>query len=103
MAGPSSAHFPKFVLHCRTTFHELRKVMGTSKPMFLVPLSMKSLKPILPRVSQGLQIGGTSDAKPAFSRLLTERRTRGIGVPHERFPRHLLHLRDYSLANRWLR
>jgi hypothetical protein len=36
----SSAHFPKFVLHCRTRFHELRKVMGTSKPMILVPLSI---------------------------------------------------------------
>src|SRR5581483_2122344 len=32
--------FPKFVLHCRTTVHELRKVMGTSKPMILVPLSI---------------------------------------------------------------
>jgi len=36
----TSAHFPKFVLHCRTTVHELRKVMGTSKPMILVPLSI---------------------------------------------------------------
>jgi hypothetical protein len=62
-----------------------------------------SLKPILPRVSQGLQIGGTSGAKAAFSRPLTELSRRGIGVPHERFFRHLQHLRDYSLANRWLR
>jgi hypothetical protein len=34
----TSAHFPKFVLHCRDHFHELRKVMGTSKLMILVPL-----------------------------------------------------------------
>ena len=27
----SSAHFPKFVLHCSAHRHELRKVMGTSK------------------------------------------------------------------------
>jgi hypothetical protein len=36
----ASAHFPKFVLHRRDTFHELRKVMGTSKSMILVPLSI---------------------------------------------------------------
>jgi hypothetical protein len=30
--GPS-AHFPKFVLHLSDTFHELRKDMGTSKPV----------------------------------------------------------------------
>jgi hypothetical protein len=36
----ASAHFPKFVLHCRATVHELRKVMGTSKSMILVPLSI---------------------------------------------------------------
>src|SRR5689334_16152856 len=34
----SSAHFPKFVLHPSTHFHELRKVMGTSKIVTLVPL-----------------------------------------------------------------
>jgi hypothetical protein len=34
----TSAHFPKFVIHCRERFHELRKVMGTSKPMIPVPL-----------------------------------------------------------------
>jgi hypothetical protein len=34
------AHFPKFVLHCRATVHELRKVMGTRKSMILVPLSI---------------------------------------------------------------
>jgi hypothetical protein len=34
----TSAHFPKFVLHLSAHFHELRKVMGTSKVMFLVPL-----------------------------------------------------------------
>ena len=33
------AHFPKFVLHRRTTIHELRKVMGTSTYV-LVPLSI---------------------------------------------------------------
>jgi hypothetical protein len=38
----SSAHFPKFVIHCRKHFHELRKVMGTSKSMILVPLSIRS-------------------------------------------------------------
>jgi hypothetical protein len=26
-----SAHFPKFVVYCRATVHELRKVMGTSE------------------------------------------------------------------------
>ena len=34
----TSAHFPKFVLHLSTHFHELRKVMGTGKPIMLVPL-----------------------------------------------------------------
>jgi hypothetical protein len=36
----AGAHFPKFVVHRRTQFHELRKAMGTSKPMILVPLSI---------------------------------------------------------------
>src|SRR5579864_9184175 len=56
----TSAHFPKFVLHCSTRFHELRKVMSTSKPvdssaafLFEVPGSN------LPPVAQELQIGGT--------------------------------------------
>ena len=35
----TSAHFPKFVFHLGARFHELRKVMGTSKFMMLVPLS----------------------------------------------------------------
>jgi hypothetical protein len=29
--GGTSAHFPKFVLHRSTHFHELRKVMGYSQ------------------------------------------------------------------------
>ena len=42
--------------------------MGTSKSMILVPLfDLKSLNPIFPRVSQGLQIGGTSRAKDALA------------------------------------
>ncbi len=36
----TGAHFPKFVLHRRTFSHELRKVMGTSKLLILVPLSI---------------------------------------------------------------
>ena len=40
VAFAASAHFPKFVLHCRTIVHELRKVMGTSKSIILVPLSI---------------------------------------------------------------
>ena len=40
MKRPPSAHFPKFVIPSCTHFHELRKVMGTSKPMILVPLSI---------------------------------------------------------------
>ena len=36
----ASAHFPKFVLHRRDIAHELRKVMGTSKFIILVPLSI---------------------------------------------------------------
>ncbi|MGA9956081.1 MAG: hypothetical protein WBQ22_22885, partial [Bradyrhizobium sp.] len=32
----ASAHFPKFVLHCRTRFHELRKALANS--LILVPL-----------------------------------------------------------------
>src|SRR5581483_6712465 len=36
--------FPKFVIHRPKHFHELRKVMGTSKPMIRVPLfDLKSL------------------------------------------------------------
>ncbi|SHN68170.1 hypothetical protein SAMN05444170_1295 [Bradyrhizobium erythrophlei] len=34
----ASARFPKFVLRLSGTFHELRKVTGTSKFMVLVPL-----------------------------------------------------------------
>src|SRR5882724_12853367 len=34
----ASAPFPKFVIHCSTLCHELRKQRGTSKPMILVPL-----------------------------------------------------------------
>jgi hypothetical protein len=37
-ARHASAHFPKFVLHRSDHFHELRKAMGTSKLMILVPL-----------------------------------------------------------------
>jgi hypothetical protein len=56
---PASAHFPKFVLRRGTHFQELRKVMGTSKPiassaafLFEVPGSNA------PLVVQELQIGG---------------------------------------------
>src|SRR6266508_3420695 len=34
----ASAPFPKFVIHCGTLSHELRKQRGTSKYMILVPL-----------------------------------------------------------------
>ena len=41
----TSAHFPKFVLRLSGTFHELRKVMGTSKFTILVPFfHLKFLK-----------------------------------------------------------
>src|SRR5215472_5596741 len=56
--SPASAHFPKFVIHRITHFHELRKVMGTSKHidssaafLFEVPGSNS------PLVVQELQIG----------------------------------------------
>jgi hypothetical protein len=40
-----SAHFPKFAIGFSNTFGELRKAMGTSKVMILVPLiDLKSLK-----------------------------------------------------------
>jgi hypothetical protein len=40
-----SAHFPKFAIRFSNTFGELRKAMGTSKLMILVPLiDLKSLK-----------------------------------------------------------
>ena len=55
-----SAHFPKFVLHRRATFHELRKVMGTSN---LIDSSVAFLFEVpdtdLPLVVQELQIGDT--------------------------------------------
>jgi hypothetical protein len=35
---PASAPLAKFVIHCSTLSHELRKQRGTSKPMILVPL-----------------------------------------------------------------
>ena len=61
VAAASSAHFPKFVIHRSTHFHELRKAMGTSKLidsnaafLFEVP-GLNS-----PLVVQELQIGGTS-------------------------------------------
>ena len=48
-------------------FHELRKVMGTSKLMILVPLfDLKSLGGVAAKV-QGLQIGGTSGPIPTFA------------------------------------
>src|SRR5262249_16865773 len=57
----TSAHFPKFVIHRSTHFHELRKAMGTSKLiypsaafLFEVPGSNS------PLAVQELQIGGTS-------------------------------------------
>jgi hypothetical protein len=68
----ASAHFPKFVLHRCTHFHELRKVMGTRKLadssaafLFEVPGSNS------PLVVQELQIGGTraeNSVKPQVSR-----------------------------------
>jgi hypothetical protein len=58
----TSAHFPKFVYHRGAHFHELRKIMGTSKHidssaafLFEVPGSNS------PVVLQELQIGGTSN------------------------------------------
>ena len=33
IATQPSAHFPKFVLYRGTHFHELRKIMGTGKPI----------------------------------------------------------------------
>jgi hypothetical protein len=64
----TSTHFPKFVLHRSTHFHELRKVMGTSKLidssaafLFEVPGSNS------PLVVQELQIGGTSAPIPKFA------------------------------------
>jgi len=56
-----SAHFPKFAIRFSNTFGKLRKAMGTSKLMILVPLiDLKSLKEF-PLAVQGLQIGGTRD------------------------------------------
>jgi hypothetical protein len=67
MLANSSAHFPKFVFHRSTHFHELRKDMGTYKPidpsaafLFEVPGSNS------PLVVQELQIGGTSAANLKF-------------------------------------
>jgi hypothetical protein len=55
-----SAHFPKFVLHLGKHFHELRKIMSTSK---LIDSSAAYLfevpEPNSPLVVQELQIGGT--------------------------------------------
>ena len=39
-AGRASAPLPKFVIHCSTSSHELRKKRGTSKSMILVSLSI---------------------------------------------------------------
>ena len=48
--------------------------MGTSKYMILVPLfDLKSLEEILSRVSQGLQIGGTSVPVLTFASSCGER------------------------------
>src|SRR6516164_5225603 len=57
--GGTSAHFPKFVLHRGAYFHELRKVMGTSKHFdssaaFLFEVPGSNSPPAL----QELQIGG---------------------------------------------
>jgi len=67
MIQPSSAHFPKFVLHRSTHLHELRKVTGTSKLIdsgtaYRSEVSGKTS----PLAVQGLQIGGTR----AFSVLI---------------------------------
>ena len=49
----------------------LRKVMGTSKYVILVPLfDMKSLKPILPRAGQGHRSGGTRGGTGRFKSAL---------------------------------
>jgi hypothetical protein len=59
--GNAGAHFPKFVLDRGNHFHELRKVLGTSK---LVDSSAAFLFEVpglnSPRVVQELQIGGTT-------------------------------------------
>jgi CubicO group peptidase (beta-lactamase class C family) len=57
----TSAHFPKFVLFLRGRFHELRKVMGTSK--FIdssAALPFEVPEQNSPLVGQELQMGGTS-------------------------------------------
>ena len=61
LVSSAGAHFPKFVLHRSTRFHELRKVMGTSKTIdssatFLFEVHGSNS----PLVVQELQIGGTS-------------------------------------------
>ena len=58
----ASAHFPKSALHRRNTFSRTSESYGhwqiyNSSAVF----DLKSLNPILPRVCQGLQIGGTSE------------------------------------------
>src|SRR5215471_1626213 len=63
----ASAHFPKFVIHRSTHFHELRKAMGTSK---LIDSSAAFLFEVLgsnsPLAVQELQIGGTSQSTGCF-------------------------------------
>ncbi len=47
----ASAPFPKFVIHCGTLLHELRKQRGTSKYMILVPLfDLKFLNELAARI-----------------------------------------------------
>ena len=57
--GGTSADFPKFVNHRCDLSHELRKVIGTSNFMILVPLfHLTGLKKS--QVAQARQMGGTS-------------------------------------------
>jgi len=61
----SSAHFPKSALHRRnTSFADFGKLWALQMYESSAAFDLKSLNPILPRVSQGIQIGGTSHGYP---------------------------------------
>jgi hypothetical protein len=56
----ASAHFPKSALHRRDTFSRTSESYGHQKIRdSRAAFDLKSLNPILPHVSQGLQIGGS--------------------------------------------
>ena len=100
----ASAHFPKLVLHRGGHFHELRKVMGTSKHidssaafLFEVPRSNS------PHVAQELQIGGTSAAELKFPQRLLRSSLGNFNSPSGAGIMHMAGASAFRSSHGWVR